>query len=125
MERSRLAEIEVVDADDPRDIRLKVMKDPGCDLMGWYNFRASGVRGVACRFSLINAGESLKVRLANREDYEDRWTNTGPVASYDRETWFRLPATFDGMVFRLSTLRITTFAITRRSRRSRSSATSR
>lgn len=91
--------IEVVDADDPRDIRLKVMKDPGCDLMGWYNFRASGVRGVACRFSLINAGESLKVRLANREDYEDRWTNTGPVASYDRETWFRLPATFDGMVF--------------------------
>ena len=27
------------------------------------------------------------MRLANREDYEDRWTNTGPVASYDRETW--------------------------------------
>ena len=39
------------------------------------------------------------MRLANREDYEDRWTNTGPVASYDRETWFRLPATFDRMVF--------------------------
>jgi murein tripeptide amidase MpaA len=91
--------IEVVSADDPRDIRLAVPKDPHCDLMGWYHFRASGVRGVDCRFSLVNAGESLKVRLANREDYDDRWTNTGPVASYDRRHWFRLPATYDGMVF--------------------------
>ncbi|MCP8937938.1 M14-type cytosolic carboxypeptidase [Alsobacter sp. SYSU M60028] len=91
--------IEVLDASDPADIRLAVPKDPNCDLMGWYHFRASGVRGVACRFSLVNAGESLKVRLPNREDYEDRWTNTGPVASYDRVHWFRLKAEYDGMAF--------------------------
>jgi murein tripeptide amidase MpaA len=91
--------IEVVKAENPTDIRLAIPKDPSCDFMGWYHFRVSGVRGVPCRFTLLNAGESLKVRLANREDYEDRWTNTGPVASYDLVDWFRLKASYDGMAF--------------------------
>lgn len=91
--------IEVVDASDPADVRLKVRTDPKSDFLGWYYFRASGVRGVACTFRLVNAGDTAKVRLAGRENYEDRWTNTGPMASYDRETWFRIPAAFDGQVF--------------------------
>jgi murein tripeptide amidase MpaA len=93
--------IEVIDAHNPKDIRLAVPKDPNSDLMGWYHFRASGVRGVACRYSLVNAGEIAGVRLPNRgkQGFEDRWTNTGPLASYDLERWFRIPATYDGEVF--------------------------
>ena len=55
--------IEIVNAENPADIRLVIPKDPSCDFMGWYHFRVSGARGVACRFTMLNAGESLKVRL--------------------------------------------------------------
>jgi hypothetical protein len=58
--------ITIVKADDPADIQLAIPKDPHSDFMGWFHFRVSGGRGIPCRFALINAGESLKVRLANR-----------------------------------------------------------
>jgi murein tripeptide amidase MpaA len=91
--------IEVVDASDPADIRLHLVKDCNADFMGYYHFRASGVRGVDCTFRIMNAGESLATRLPGRENVEDGWTNTGPTASYDRKFWFRVPARFDGKVF--------------------------
>lgn len=91
--------IGVLDASDPSDIRLALRPDPGGVFLGWYHFRLSGARGLACRFSLVNASDALTARLANREDYEHCWQNTGPVASHDGETWFRIPGTFDGSAF--------------------------
>jgi len=91
--------IEVFGADDPTNIRLGLLKDPVSDFMGYYHYRASGVRGVECTFRIVNAGESLQKRLAGRENVEDAWTNTGAMASYDRKFWFRVPAQFDGTVF--------------------------
>ncbi len=91
--------IEVVDASDPSDIRLRLIRDQGADFMGYYHFRACGVRGTDCVFRIINAGESLATRLPGREKYEDCWTNTGPAVSYDRRYWFRLAGQFDGSVF--------------------------
>ena len=92
--------IEVVDARDPGDVRLRLMLDAGSAFRGHFHFRATGVRGVACRFSLLNAGDTFATRLPGREDVDNAFTNTGPVASYDRVHWFRLPATFDGQVYR-------------------------
>jgi murein tripeptide amidase MpaA len=91
--------IEVVDASNPLNVRLKVLKDPNCGLMGWYHFRASGIRNRRCHYRLVNAGESRNVRLAHREEFADRWTNTGPLASYDCVNWFRIPAFYDGNEF--------------------------
>ncbi|MBB3182248.1 carboxypeptidase family protein [Variovorax sp. Sphag1AA] len=91
--------ITVRNASDASDIQLDVPKDPESNFLGWYHFRASGVRGRKCRFRLMNAGESRAVRLANREGIEDRWTHTGPLASYDLVNWFRINATFDGTTF--------------------------
>ncbi|MDI6025067.1 M14-type cytosolic carboxypeptidase [Corticibacterium sp. UT-5YL-CI-8] len=91
--------IEVVDASDPADIRLALRKDPGGVFLGWYHFRVSGAMGQACRFSLTNAADVLAWRLANREDYDNAWQNTGAVASYDGDYWFRVPGTFDGTSF--------------------------
>jgi murein tripeptide amidase MpaA len=84
---------------DASDIQLEIPKDPHSNFVGWYHFRAIGVRGRPCRFRLVNAGESRAARLPNREGMEDRWTGTGPLASYDLVNWFRIPGAFDGTVF--------------------------
>lgn len=91
--------IDVIDASNPSDIRLALRKDPGDVFLGWYHFRVSGARGQCCRFSLTNAGDVLSWRLANREDYEHSWQNTGPLVSNDGETWFRVPASYEGEAF--------------------------
>jgi murein tripeptide amidase MpaA len=88
--------IVVEDASDPADLRLRLVADPISGFMGFYHFRASGVRGVPCRFNIVNAGDCFDRRLAGREDVEDGWTNTGPMASYDRERWFRLKGRVEG-----------------------------
>ncbi|MGC4010483.1 MAG: M14-type cytosolic carboxypeptidase [Pseudomonas sp.] len=91
--------IQILDANDPGDIRLALRADAGTHFIGYYHFRVSGARGVACRFVITNVSEDQ--RLAGREQYEDEWTNTGPHASYDLESWFRIPAsrTPEGYVF--------------------------
>src|SRR5260370_30018832 len=91
--------IEVVSGDDPSNIRLRLVRDSGSGFKSYYHFRAIGVRGADCVFHLIDAGETLAHRLHSHRDLENRWTNTAPVASYDRRYWFRLPASFDGEVF--------------------------
>lgn len=92
--------IEVVAADDPADIRLRVPPDPGTGFLHWYHFRVAGARGVPCRFTIVNAGDSRATRLANREGYDDQWTGTGPLVSHDGgATWVRVPATCDGEAY--------------------------
>lgn len=88
--------IEVVSAVNSSDIKLSLRKDQGTDFFGYYHFRASGVRGVPCTFRIVNAGESAVNRLAGRDDYENAWTNTGPLVSYDRKWWFRVPGRLVG-----------------------------
>ncbi|MFI5013020.1 MAG: M14-type cytosolic carboxypeptidase [Hyphomicrobiales bacterium] len=91
--------IDVVDATDPSNIKLRLVQDVGSMFKAYYHFRAIGVRGIDCTYHLIDAGETLAARLHSHRDLENRWTNTGPVASYDRRRWFRVPGTFDGQVF--------------------------
>ena len=90
--------IEVVDCSDPADIQMRIRRDEGLDplAVGYYCFRATGIRGKACVYRLINAGTDAKERLAGRDDYEDEWTNTGPHVSYDRKHWFRIPGRLVG-----------------------------
>ncbi len=85
--------VEVLDSSDPGNITLRLKRDAGPDALaiGYYHFRATGVRGRDCVFRLVNAGPDAQARLAGRDDYEDGWTNTGPHASYDRQHWFRIP----------------------------------
>jgi len=83
--------IEVLDASDPGNIRLALKADPATPWVGWFHYRVSGVQGVPLRMVFTNALRSGDERLAGREDYDDEWTRTGAVASYDLETWFRVP----------------------------------
>lgn len=86
--------IEVVDARDAADIRLRIRKDTAADFFQWFHFRASGVRGLDCRFSILNAGEA---------SYPKGWKDYRACASYDRSHWFRVPTAYEEgvLTFRL------------------------
>ncbi|MBL4837904.1 MAG: hypothetical protein JKY34_10030 [Kordiimonadaceae bacterium] len=79
--------INVVNSDDPANIRLKIPKDSNSDFYQWFYFRASGIADTACKFTIENASGAA---------YPEGWQNYRVCASYDRETWFRIETRFDG-----------------------------
>lgn len=68
---------------------LEIVPDPGTEFMHWFHFRCAASEQIPHRFGILNAGRS---RTA------DGWRGYRAVASYDRESWFRLPTWFDGQV---------------------------
>jgi hypothetical protein len=56
-----------------------------------------------CRFLIANAGTASAVRLlgawifrvAGACSYPNAWTGYWAVGSYDQQTWFRVPSTYD------------------------------
>ncbi len=85
--------IEVLKADAADDIQLNIDKDSHSDFRQWFHFSVQGICDQRCEIRLMNASET---------SYPTGWTDYNICASYDREHWFRLPATFDGRVLSTS-----------------------
>ena len=85
--------IDVVRADDPQQIDLRIRKDTHAEFLQWFYFRLQGARSTACTIRFVNAGVT---------SYPDGWKDYQAVASYDRITWFRVPTTYDGQVLTIS-----------------------
>ena len=68
-------------------MRLRIRRDAHADFYQWFYFRASNVRGLDCRYVIENAGAAA---------YPKGWSGYRAAASYDRESWFRVPTEFDG-----------------------------
>lgn len=82
--------IEVINAENPENIQLKIRKDTHSDFLQWFYFRMQGTKDQACNIKLINAGEAA---------YPEGWENYQAKASYDRETWFQIPTKYvDGIL---------------------------
>lgn len=81
--------IEVVQAQHPGNIELKVRKDTQAEFAQWFYFRLQGAKGQACTMRFLNAGQSA---------YPSGWEDYRAVASYDRVRWFRVPTSYDGKV---------------------------
>jgi murein tripeptide amidase MpaA len=79
--------IEVINADNPNNIQLKIRKDTNSDFLQWFYFRMQGAKEISCRLNLINAGEAA---------YPEGWENYQVRASYDRDNWFQIPTQYDG-----------------------------
>ncbi len=79
--------IEVIDADDPADIRLNIRRDNKSDFFQWFHFRLTATTGTNCYLTIANAGEAA---------YAEGWENYRVCASYDRETWFRIDTHYGG-----------------------------
>ena len=85
--------IEVVDAVSAANIQLRLRKDSHADFSQWFYFRLQGAREQACRMRILNAGEA---------SYPDGWVGYQVVASYDRQSWFRVPTTYENGVLEIS-----------------------
>jgi len=79
--------IEVVDDRDPGDLQVALRDDSHADFRQWFHFRLQGARGQRVRIRFVNAAKAT---------YVDGWRGYRAVASYDRETWFRVPTTYEG-----------------------------
>ena len=77
--------IEVVDAADPRDIRLNIRRDTNSEFFQWFSFRLAGVAGQNCQLRILNASAA---------SYPRGWVDYRAVASEDRVNWYRLPTRY-------------------------------
>lgn len=81
--------IEVIDATDPRDIKLAIRKDNASDFLQWFHFRLEAAIGETCKISIVNAGKS---------SYTGGWPNYNVCTSWDRDGWFRSPSQYENGV---------------------------
>lgn len=79
--------IRVISADSPDNIVLGINADNQSEFYQWFHFRLIG-----------DAFENHKITIADlaKSAYPDGWKGYNVLASYDRETWFRVPSEFDG-----------------------------
>jgi murein tripeptide amidase MpaA len=85
--------IEVVCAEQPACIDLRLRPDSHAEVLQWFYFRLQGARGAACCMRFLNAG---------RATFHEGWRDYQACASYDGVTWFRVPTTYDGQVLKIS-----------------------
>ncbi|MFA8435122.1 MAG: M14-type cytosolic carboxypeptidase [Marinifilaceae bacterium] len=79
--------IEVVDSSNFQDIQLRIPQDSNAEFFQWFHYRLQGAQGESCKMRILNASEA---------SYPEGYENYKAVASYDRETWFRVPSSYDG-----------------------------
>ncbi len=79
--------IEVISAFDPQNIELNIRKDTQAEYFQWFYFRIQDAQGLDLKINILNASES---------SYTEGWDNYQTVVSYDRQTWFRVPTSYDG-----------------------------
>ena len=76
--------IEVLNLDDPHNIRLRLRADNAADFRQWFHFRLMDAAGKPVRMVFENAAQAA---------YPDGWPGYRCVASYDRQHWFRIVGT--------------------------------
>lgn len=76
--------IEVIDASDPQNVRLKIRTDKDSDFYQWFHFRVAGAKGVPLRLIIENASDAA---------YPKGWENYRACFSEDRDDWRRVATT--------------------------------
>ncbi|MDC8830876.1 M14 family metallopeptidase [Alteromonas gilva] len=79
--------IRVVRAEQCNDIVLAINKDNNSDFYQWFHFRLSGEVNQLHRIAITELAASA---------YPKGWEQYNVLASYDRQTWFRVDSDFDG-----------------------------
>jgi murein tripeptide amidase MpaA len=80
--------IRVLDASDPSWVTLSLRPDSASDFRQWFFFRVEGAEGTASAFAIVDAGQA-----SFPDGFADGYR---AAASYDGETWFRVPTEREG-----------------------------
>lgn len=70
---------------EPSNIELAIRPDAGGEHLQWFFFRVSGAREQALRLRIVNASDA---------SYPRGWEGYQACASIDRETWTRVPTSY-------------------------------
>ena len=79
--------IKVINCTTASNIQLEINKDTNSDFYQWFHFRLQGAQEQSCKMRIMNASGA---------SYPEGYKDYQAAASYDRETWFRVPSSFDG-----------------------------
>jgi murein tripeptide amidase MpaA len=79
--------IKVVSLDSPKNIQLSINKDNHSDYYQWFHFKLHASPFVEHKLHINDLAKSA---------YPSGWKDYQAVASYDRETWFRVDTEFTG-----------------------------
>ena len=77
--------IQIIDAENHNNIRLSIRPDTHANTFQWFYFRLHGAEGFPCTFHIENASQA---------SYPEGWDGYNVYASYDRITWFCIPASY-------------------------------
>ncbi len=77
--------IEVIRAEEPSDIQLKIQPDNNSEFYQWFHFRLETTAYVDHTIRIIDLEKSA---------YPEGWKGYQAVISYDRQTWFRAPTEY-------------------------------
>ena len=86
--------IRVIDASDPANVRLEIVKDHQSDFYQWFHFRVTGEKGQKLRLVIENAGSAA---------YPKGWENYRAVVSQDTMEWRRVPTNYNGQHLTIET----------------------
>ncbi len=82
--------IKVIKCEQPTDIQLEINNDNQSEFYQWFHFRLETQAFVEHKIHINNLTNSA---------YPEGWDDYHAVASYDRQTWFRLPCNYkDGVL---------------------------
>ncbi|MDN4503305.1 M14-type cytosolic carboxypeptidase [Alteromonadaceae bacterium BrNp21-10] len=79
--------IQVIAAQEPENIQLRINKDNQSDFYQWFHFKLDSP-------PFIN--HKITIQALDTSAYPDGWKGYQAVASYDRDEWFRVECEFDG-----------------------------
>ena len=79
--------IKVLKLEDPSDIQLAINKDNESEFYQWFHFKLHASAFVEYKLHINDLANSA---------YPKGWENYQAVASYDRQTWFRVDTQFTG-----------------------------
>ncbi|PCI32034.1 MAG: hypothetical protein COB54_08290 [Alphaproteobacteria bacterium] len=77
--------IEVIEAGNPGNIRLRIRKDHNSEFYQWFHFRLTGAKGQLCAMTIENAGGAA---------YAMGWEGYQACVSSDREEWQRVSTVY-------------------------------
>ena len=78
--------INVIEATDPLNIQLEINSDHQSEFYQWFHFRLETTPYQLHKLNINNLEKSA---------YPDGWDGYQAVASYDRQTWFRVPSNYE------------------------------
>jgi murein tripeptide amidase MpaA len=78
--------IKVLSASEPLDIQLEINKDNESEFFQWFHFRLESTPFL---------GHKLHINGLDKSAYPEGWDDYHAVASYDRQTWFRVPSRYE------------------------------